>query len=321
MKAYYTHRTGELYKGDWIECMRQLPDESINCCVTSPPYFGLRDYGVDGQAGLENTPDEYITNMVNGFREVRRILKNDGTLWVNIGDSYNGSGGNHKKHHKNNSGFQGKVGERCGGKGARIENLKPKDLIGIPWRLAFALQADGWYLRQDIIWHKPNPMPESVKDRCTKAHEYIFLLSKSPKYYFDHDAIKEPFTSANEHAKRKKIVKSTGNSEESTKNMSGGHNMLGDPQKGKNKRSVWKIATKSFKGAHFATFPPDLIRPCILAGCPKDGIVFDPFTGAGTTWIVAGSLQRRFTGTELNKEYCRIIIKRIRKELKQSMLF
>lgn len=293
--------------GDCLEQMKTLHAKSINTCVTSPPYWGLRDYGVDGQLGLEKTPDEFVANLVNVFREVKRVLKDDGTLWLNLGDTYASTGG---------CGHQGKHGERATrahtqrnviGNSVKSSGLKAKDLIGIPWRVAFALQADGWYLRQDIIWHKPNPMPESVTDRCTKAHEYIFLLSKSAKYYFDNESILEPFietrigkTGARAATPLTKMKNDQTNS--------GGFTRSRD---GKNKRSVWTVTTKPFKGAHFATFPPDLIEPCILAGCPKDGVVLDPFFGAGTTGLVAKRLGRNYIGCELSAEYVEIAEKRI----------
>jgi len=235
-----------IIQGDCIEGMKQISDASLHCVVTSPPYYGLRDYGVDGQVGLEESPEAYVARLVDVFREVRRILRDDGTVWLNLGDSYNGSGKG-----ANADGTAGKagllntasLGTQIGKfRKSNVIGLKPKDLIGIPWRVAFALQADGWYLRQDIIWHKPNPMPESVTDRCTKSHEYIFLLSKSAKYYFDHEAIKEP--SAN-----------LGVASNETRN----------------KRSVWTVATRNYKGAHFATFPTTLIEPCILAGTSEKG--------------------------------------------------
>ena len=295
---YHQDSNCVLLQGDCLHMLRMLPAQSVNCCVTSPPYFGLRDYGVDGQIGLESTPEAFVQKLVEVFREVKRVLRDDGTLWLNLGDSYAGSGkgpaGNlGKKHNERHM-------EHTNSSGNIPNGLKAKDLIGIPWRVAFALQADGWYLRQDIIWHKPNPMPESVKDRCTKAHEYIFLLSKSPKYYFDSEAIAE-------EAKYK-----PGGSHDDVKQ--GGFNDKGPiPGSGqrsfrairetKNKRSVWTVATKSFKGAHFATFPPDLIKPCILAGCPKDGVVLDPFNGAGTTGLVSVQNGRNYIGIELNAEY------------------
>ena len=233
----------QIIQGDVIETLRTLPEGFIHTCVTSPPYWGLRDYGVEGQIGLEETPEEYVEKMVEVFREVRRVLRDDGTLWLNLGDSYANSNAGGKK---------------------TPEGLKPKDLVGIPWRVAFALQADGWYLRSDIIWHKPNAMPESVKDRPTKAHEYIFLLSKSPKYYYDADAIREPMVKgdANSGAKNYRRINGAEFRDDSTQSRK-------DNPLGRNKRTVWTVSTKPFKGAHFAVFPPDLIEPCILAGAPE----------------------------------------------------
>lgn len=287
--------------GDCRDIMRQWAKDGVKAqtCVTSPPYFGLRDYGHDGQIGLEQTPEEYIAAMVEVFRCVWDVLADDGTLWLNIGDSYNGSGGNHKSHHKNDSGFQGVIGaEKHQGRGNNIDGLKPKDLIGIPWMLAFALRADGWYLRQDIIWHKPNPMPESVTDRCTKAHEYIFLLSKSQKYYFDNEAIKYDATSTD----------NTNRDRDSTRlNNTPGRTKMGGLKKNDytkaNKRSVWSVTTKPYKGAHFAVFPPDLIEPCVLAGSREGDIVLDPFMGSGTTAMVAKKSDRKYLGCELNPDY------------------
>lgn len=293
--------------GDCREALREMPDESVHCCVTSPPYFGLRDYGHVGQLGLEPTPEEYITGMVEVFREVRRVLRNDGTLWLNIADSYA------RNASKGGSGVGGKNHKYLGDSYARAcsdvpPGLKEKDLIGIPWMLAFALRADGWFLRQDIIWHKPNPMPESVTDRCTKAHEYIFLLSKSPKYYFDNKGIKEPAVSARGSGNKER--KQRPNSPEShTGNQAGSIPWNGTDAR--NRRSVWTVTTKPFKGAHFATFPPDLIEPCILAGAPAGGIVLDPFFGAGTTGLVAQRLGRNWIGCELNEEYATMAMERI----------
>lgn len=290
--------------GDCLASLRSLPDESVHCCVTSPPYFGLRDYGCDGQIGLEPTPDEFVAALVEVFREVRRVLRDDGTVWLNLGDSYSGSG----------KGVWNASEER---KSAVKETYRPsvnpvktetglaqKQLIGIPWRVAFALQADGWYLCQDIIWHKPNPMPESVTDRCTKAHEYVFLLSKSPKYYFDSAAIKEPAVQAG----RVRSDKMGGNKGDVV-NHSPGSTFTGSDTR--NRRSVWTVATKPFKGAHFATFPPDLIEPCVLAGCPIGGTVLDPFGGSGTTGLVANRAQRDAILCELNPEYVRLAIDRV----------
>lgn len=317
--------TIEILQGDCRDVLGSLPDGSINCCVTSPPYFGLRDYGVEGQLGLEPTPDEFVAAMVEVFREVRRVLRDDGTLWLNLGDSYSSSPpGNKTKGVSAKSGLNGVNGESgryreslASGHAtkrdtSRIPGIKPKDLIGIPWRVAFALQADGWYLRQDIIWHKPNPMPESVTDRCTKAHEYIFLLSKSERYYFDAEAIKEPATGRPSGNKGK----SWGTNETRVRADGAGkvETTRGIPYAGaetRNRRSVWTVSTKPFKGAHFATFPPDLIEPCVLAGCPVDGTVLDPFFGAGTTGLVAQKHGRNCVGIELNPDYIAIANERL----------
>jgi DNA modification methylase len=376
-----------IYEGDCIEQMRTIPDASVNCCVTSPPYYGLRDYGTgkweggdpncshkrdskhsdkittghsnmggavgdgiykdvcprcgavrhDRQIGLEQTPEDFIAKLVEVFREVKRVLKDDGTLWVNIGDSYSGSG-------KGPAGNLGKEHDE-----RNMEDLhsavvpagtKPKDLIGIPWMLAFALRADGWYLRQDIIWHKPNPMPESVKDRCTKSHEYIFLLSKSRSYYFDNDAIMEIATGydGRKDTKMKGSDKykdgdylqagnanscsRTGRERWTYKNLQEDgqepntmhlKRMVGEEYMSpvRNKRSVWSVATKPYKEAHFATYPAELIEPCILAGCPKDGTVLDPFGGSGTTAEVALTNNRNAILCELNPEYIALMRRRL----------
>ncbi|MCX2891677.1 site-specific DNA-methyltransferase [Pseudomonas sp. DCB_BI] len=303
--------------GDCIEMMRTLPDQSVHTCITSPPYFGLRDYGVDGQIGLEASPREFIDNLVAVFREVRRVLRDDGTLWVNLGDSYasggRGGGGRYMAE-RGDGAWQGR-GEATGWRSAPT-GWKHKDLLGLPWRLAIALQDDGWYLRQDIIWHKPNPMPESIKDRCTKAHEYLFLLSKSPRYYFDQGAIREPARaqSAPDGASRRNSFA------RETKYTEGEHGQTAQHRAGRddidydetrNKRSVWTVATASFKGAHFATFPPDLIRPCVLAGAPRGGLVLDPFGGAGTTALVAMQEGRQSVTCELNPEYAALARQRL----------
>ncbi|WP_122663543.1 DNA-methyltransferase [Pseudomonas viridiflava] len=339
----------QILVGDCIEMMRTLPDQSVHTCVTSPPYFGLRDYGVEGQIGLEETPAEFIARLVEVFREVRRVLRDDGKAWVNMGDSYASISGGYAKGDQ--AGKHGAVSTATRGavlRGARAtppEGFKPKDLMGMPWRLAFALQDDGWYLREDIIWNKPNPMPESVRDRCTKSHEYIFLLSKSKKYYFDQAAILEP-CSPNTHARLSQEVqaqigseranggtKSNGNMKAVARKSNGvgwGHGTDSDErQRGRikdndsmnsalaimpterNKRSVWTVSTHSFKGAHFATFPPDLIRPCILAGSPRGGVVLDPFGGAGTTSLVSMQEGRRSIICELNPKYAALARARI----------
>jgi DNA modification methylase len=288
--------------GDCRDTMRRWKEQGIKAqtCVTSPPYFGLRDYGHDGQLGLEETPDEYIKAMVEVFRCVWDVLEDDGTLWLNIGDSYCNSNGfaraspEYQREGRNNMPANDRKLDKLHETG-----LKTKDLIGIPWMLAFALRADGWYLRQDIIWHKPNPMPESVQDRCTKAHEYIFLLSKSQKYYYDTEAIQEqaerpegPGNKTHRHSQEGIYVSG------SQKNLA----KIGASET-KNKRSVWTVNVKPYSGAHFATFPTDLIEPCILAGAPVGGIVLDPFMGSGTTAQVAQNLGRQYIGCELNPAY------------------
>jgi len=296
-KKEFSFNANQILFGDCREIMRKWASEGIKVqtCVTSPPYYGLRDYGHDGQIGLEETPEEYIAAMVEVFRCVRGVLADNGTLWLNIGDSYAGSGKGPSKslnqEHHNMEAIHSKV----------VPNgCKPKDLIGIPWMLAFALRADGWYLRQDIIWHKPNPMPESVQDRCTKAHEYIFLLSKSKNYYFDHESIKEEMI-GKPHAPKNKANKNDGHlrNDVGTERMD---KVWGESGMA-NKRSVWTVTTKPYSGAHFAVFPSDLIEPCILAGAPVGGIVLDPFMGSGTTAQVAQDLGRKYLGCELNPNY------------------
>ena len=260
--------------GDCVETLKEF-DEKARCCITSPPYYGLRDYGgEDYQIGQEESPEEYIQKLVEVFREVRNNLTEDGTLWLNIGDSYYnyrpGKGQALVKQTVSKS--EQDLPSKCARRGNKLQGLKEKDLIGIPWMLAFALRNDGWYLRQDIIWHKPNPMPESVRDRCTKSHEYVFLLSKNQNYYFDVDAIKEPT---------------------------------------RRKRSVWNITKKGYKDAHFAVYPPELVIPCIKAGSEKNDIILDPFMGSGTTAMVAKSLGRYYIGCELHEDYGKLIEKRV----------
>lgn len=296
-----------IHIGDCLETMRGLPDASVNCCVTSPPYFGLRDYGVAGQIGLEDTPDAFVTRLVEVFREVRRALRDDGTLWLNLGDSYARTGGTDRRVSDTAKvgSTRNTLAQMSDRTGKAPVGLKDKDLIGIPWRVAFALQADGWWLRQDIIWHKPNPMPESVRDRCTKAHEYVFLLSKGPRYYFDSEAIKEGAVkgaAGSSFSKGKTATHQLGRSSEKPRTE--------DDKR--NRRSVWTVATKPFKGAHFATFPPDLIEPCILAGCPVGGTVLDPFGGSGTTAGVAIKHGRNAILCELNPEYAALVPERVR---------
>ena len=281
--------------------------ERPRMCVTSPPYYGLRDYGGEpDQIGQEQTPEEYIQNLVEVFRSVRDVLEDDGTLWLNIGDSYYnyrpGRGQGLVKQTVSNT--KQDLPDMCPRRGNKLDGLKEKDLIGIPWMLAFALRADGWYLRQDIIWHKPNPMPESVKDRCTKSHEYIFLLSKSKKYYYNNDAIKEP---AKDWGTRNRTNGKYHNKGTGLQPHSG----LSKSYPKKNKRSVWSVTNKPYKGAHFACYPPDLIEPCILAGSEEGDIVLDPFMGSGTTAMVAKKNSRAYIGCELHKDYASLQSERI----------
>ena len=416
--------TINLHNVDCLEGLRDLPDESVHCCVTSPPYWGLRDYKIKpqvwddpgdcehewhvdtiearagtggnwqqaangvalrtgksqtrfkgncaeankcetveidtgfcrkcgawlGSLGLEPTPELYVKHMVDVFREVRRVLREDGTLWLNLGDSYgNGKVGrdDQQRFYDRTHGYKSKtIGKARPRK--KPKGIKPKDLIGIPWMVAFALRADGWYLRQDIIWHKPNPMPESVRDRCTKAHEYVFLLSKSRQYYYDAAAIKEPLAQTSiarlsqdigkQNGSNRvpgktngpmKAVGKSGNKERKPGSARGcpegtGSNVCGSvPWQGdtRNKRSVWTVSTKPFKDAHFATFPEELIEPCILAGCPEGETVLDPFAGAGTTGVVAARGYRNFIGFEINPEYCEMAWKRIEAITRQGRLF
>jgi len=381
MKAYYQTDMATLYNGDCIDALRVLPDKSVQCCVTSPPYYGLRDYGtatweggdaacdhkerngrndkgrcsddtrpgninpspvdtaiqfcdtcrkcgarrVDLQIGLEGTPDEYVAKMVGVFREVRRVLRDDGTVWLNLGDSYasyRDGKATPDTSRGNSNGTLVKKGEAKNRMASTFVGtpVKHKDLIGIPWRVAFALQADGWYLRQDIIWAKPNPMPESVTDRCTKAHEYIFLLSKAARYYYDAEAIKEESVDPESHNGRRKRNHQKFDGEPMSDTRIGFAKLDGQKYPTRNRRSVWTIATKPYKGAHFATFPPKLVEPCVLAGCPAGGIVLDPFAGSGTTGAVAVSHGRKFIGIELNAEYCELARKRIGDASAQVML-
>jgi len=387
MKPYYETQDGRLYHGDSLEVLKRLPDQSVNCCVTSPPYWGLRDYGTaewiggdieckhvddgklgerlrqqksmiacgercdgstrtrvhdeqigktsqylkvckkcgatrkDRQIGLEETPEAFVEKLVAVFEEVRRVLRDDGTCWVNLGDSYsthpptNNNPGNEQKIGKTGDESRKTAMSRTGKQ--KKGGLPEKNLIGIPWRVAFALQSAGWYLRQDIIWHKPNPMPESVKDRCTKAHEYIFLLSKSQKYFCDMDAVKED---AQNWGTRDRTNFRGGTTDPKLKH----HGLKGsrEESQSRNKRSVWTCSTKPFSGAHFAVFPPDLIEPCIMAGCPKGGTVIDPFMGSGTTAIVSHKHDRKFIGIELNQKYLdEITIPRVSAATAQMKLF
>lgn len=328
----------KIYQGDSLEVLKTFEDNSIDCCVTSPPYYALRDYGVDGQIGLEETPEKYIERLTEVFMEVYRVLKPNGTLWLNIADSYWGGGWRNASFNEHSGNIQkGSRGTHCGDsmpacKG-NIGVYKPKDLIGIPWMLAFSLRNAGWFLRQDIIWHKPNPMPESVTDRCTKSHEYIFLLSKSQKYYFDYEAIQEEATGYD--GRKDTMMKGSKKYDtqimpnQSVQSMArNGHerwkfkaSTTGGLCPVRNKRDVWSINVKPNKEAHFATYPQELVSTCVLAGCPERGIVLDPFMGSGTTGIVANKLGRYYVGIELNPEYVEMAERRIGLEKSQLKLF
>jgi len=323
--------------GDVRDRLKDLPDESVHCVVTSPPYFGLRDYGHPGQIGLEPTPAEFVRTMVEVFREVRRVLRPDGTFWLNLGDSYaqGGGGGASSKSTLKNDGRpvygaraqELALNERAFSRKAP-PGLKPKDLIGIPWRVAFALQEDGWYLRSDIIWHKPNPMPESVTDRPTSAHEHIFLLAKSERYFYDHEAVKEPAicgANGSEFHTGKTGEHQLGRAQKVRPSKpKGSFAAKGEPLPGqlpfravtemRNLRNVWSVPTVPFNEAHFATFPPALVEPCIKAGCPHGGTVLDPFGGAGTSGLVADRLGRNAILIELNPDYAAMAERRIRNE-------
>lgn len=306
--------SGKILQGDALEVLKTFESESVNCIITSPPYFGLRDYGMEGQIGLEDNPHEFVEKLVDVFREAQRVLKNDGTLWINLGDSYAGSGkGQTREGSKDKK--RGKIdGMKLKNSSKGFDGIKPKNLIGIPWRVAFALQDDGWCLRSDIIWAKKNCMPESVTDRPTRSHEYVFLLSKNQNYYYDADAIKEPSSEIS--------LKRSGyrwkSDRVSVKSMTHGKVGVDVAQMGKrfvpemrNKRSVWNIATHPYTEAHFATFPEKLIEPMVMAACPKGGVVLDMFFGAGTTGVVAQKLGRDYIGIELNPAYIKIATKRL----------
>lgn len=344
MNPYYERSGVTLHHGDCRAVLAVLPERSVQTCITSPPYFGMRDYGVARQIGLETTVGEYVAEIVGVFRAVWRVLRDDGTLWLNMGDAYanDGKWGGH-------TGGKHAAALHCSpiGRNKRYTGLKPKDLIGIPWRVAFALQDDGWYLRSDIIWQKPNPMPESVTDRPTRAHEYLFLLSRRARYHYDADAIREPlqlktFTTFGTHHRaqgndalggvksdnwgrtvpvRKPRMKrpdgwDTGPGAHGSFHREGrgkGASQEYDPEDlaGANKRDVWTVAARPYPGAHFATFPPKLVAPCVLAGCPAGGVVLDPFAGAGTTLMVAKHLGRSAIGIELSEGYCRMAVDRL----------
>jgi DNA modification methylase len=303
------------YQDDWLtvllgDCravMAEMEPESVHTVVTSPPYWGLRDYGQDGQLGLEPTPEAYVESMVAVFREVKRVLRSDGTVWLNLGDTFARDSGKSPTVRHVDGRAKNYDPSKAGRPQASNYGMKPKDLVGIPWRVAFALQADGWYLRSDIIWAKPNPMPESVTDRPTKAHEYLFLLSKSPRYYFDADAVREapaPY--------ERKGGSASWTADSGHTNGVGSSSFHQMSEVGRNLRSVWTIATQPYPGAHFATFPQALVEPCIKAGCPEGGTVLDPFAGSGTTGLVAQRLSRRAVLIDLNADYLEQVMDRNR---------
>ncbi len=318
-----------LFQGDCLEVLATMPDNSVHCCVTSPPYFGLRDYGHPDQIGLEASPEAYVTKMVSVFREVRRVLRDDGCCFINIGDSYAGSGvaGPPSAKNKLNNGVGAVQNNKVMnglGRAPTAPGYKPKDLIGIPWMLAFALRADGWYLRSEIIWAKKNCMPESVTDRPTKAHEQVFLLTKSARYWYDAEAVKEKSIDPEGSAKRYESP-----FWENGKHQTGGYSANGAKHTAgikqfdshRNRRSVWSIASQPFPGAHFAVMPKKLVEPCIMAGCPVGGIVLDPFNGAATVGIVALEHGRQYLGIELNPEYVQLSVDRLRDATRQGQLF
>lgn len=312
----------QILHGDCLEVLKTLPNNFIQTCITSPPYYNLRDYGIESQIGLERTPQEYVDKLVIIFKEIKRVLKKDGTVWLNLGDSYAGSGkgrmknGTHAKGDNKQNTNKGTIVGRLN-KTATNDVLKSKDLIGIPWRVAFALQTDGWYLRSDIIWAKTNPIPESVKDRPTRSHEYIFLLSKSKNYYYDHQSIKEPAIRKDNHPVGGKKMSLLGN------RRYGHLDSIQDDtitdQKLRNKRDVWAVGNKGYKGAHFAVFPIKLIEPCVLAGTSEGATVLDPFCGSGTVGVVSKLYRRKFIGIDINENYIKLAEKRINDV--QSSLF
>ena len=306
--------SAEVLVGDNRKRLQELPDKSVQTVVTSPPYFGLRDYGHDDQIGLEQTPQAFVEELCKVFDAIWRVLKDDGTLWVNLGDSYAAFRDSKATPDTLRSGEGTAVGQAANRNPAnlRAAGLKHKDLIGIPWRFAFAMQDRGWYLRSDIIWHKPNPMPESVTDRPTKSHEYIFLLTKNPRYYYDYQAIREPLSESTVGRLQQDIANQAGSERANGgKKENGNLKAVGDIELGRNKRSVWSVATSRYKEAHFATYPSELITPCILAGTKEGDTVLDPFSGSGTTGEVALQHGRHYIGLELNAEYAELSRKRL----------
>ena len=320
-ELYLKENTNKIICADALKTLRNFPDESIHCSITSPPYYGLRDYHKEGQIGREATVEEYIDRLVQVFREVRRVLKKDGTCFIVIGDSYAGTGSKGDREDPKNP--IGRTGQKVS-LSQKMVGYKSKDLMGIPWRLAFALREDGWYLRSDIIWHKENAMPESCRDRPTRSYEHVFLLSKSPRYYYDYEAMAEPMKEVSKKryvrgrsANNKYLNKDAGISVQKINEARRYGYYKGDniPQF-RNKRDIWTINTVSFRGNHYAAFPPKLAEICMIAGCPKGGIILDPFVGSGTVGFVALMQDRKYIGIELNEEYCKLAMKRIETEVK-----
>ena len=306
--------TDRILCGDALEMLRTLPDNSVHCCVTSPPYYALRDYGVDGQIGREDTPAQYVARLTDVFSEVRRVLRPSGTLWLNIADTYAGKGNQGDSVDPKYP--NGRTGQTVA-INRRVEGCKAKDMIGIPWMLAFALRDSGWYLHSDIIWMKANPMPESCKDRPSRCYEHVFLLTKSRSYYYDAAAIAEPVAESTPMRMRRKFGKNKysavipGQAHQHLNDYRPNGNAEEDIPLLRNKRDVWQINSVPYKGAHFAAYPPKLVETCLLAGCPQDGIVLDPFLGSGTTAAVAKQMGRHYIGIELNPDYCELAKQRI----------
>ena len=321
-EAFLKENENRIICGDALETLKNFPDESINCCITSPPYYGLRDYHKKEQIGREKTVEEYLDRLINVFREVRRVLKKDGTCFIVIGDSYAGTSS--KKEQRDPKYPKGRNGQNPSIT-QKVLGYKSKDLMGIPWRLAFALREDGWYLRSDIIWHKENAMPEACKDRPTRSYEHIFLLSKSPRYYYDYDSLAEPMKEVSKkryvrgRSKENKYLNENSGAKIQKINEARGYGQYkGDniPQF-RNKRDIWTINTTSFRGNHYAAFPPKLAEICMITGCPKGGIILDPFIGSGTVGLIALLHNRKYIGIELNEEYVNLTKKRIETEVKK----
>jgi len=322
-----TKKSYRILQGDAFKRLKELPDESAHCCITSPPYWRLRDYGVEGQLGLERTPEEYVASLIDIFAEIRRVLRKDGTLWLNLGDSYigGGRGGKNGIPHGGIEEKRSKRGTKWGAPTGMVPGLKRKDLAGIPWRVAFALQADGWYLRQDIVWYKPNPMPESVTDRCTKAHEYVFLLTKAAKYYYNARDLAEPLQSDpaswGRHNKKDPGLQALSPRAMFGPSRGGRDGTEWGNGKTRNRRSVWTIASQAYPEAHFATFPEALVEPMVMAGSRRGDIILDPFSGAGTAGVVALKLGRKYLGIELNPDYVEMSKRRLAPVAVQGDLF